>query len=135
LQVSWRLDAGVPYEDGDSLAFRVMGRRPRRRQSELLPLARRHKLESLGSGPVPPIRDRQVFSRRPYDPVMAIWRSVREYLVAVARTCRSFALGLVFGVAGAIGLFLIWVRSDEGGRCSRRTAHSGIGRSGLARLL
>lgn len=39
------------------------------------------------------------------------WRSVREYLLAVLRAYQSFVLGLVFGVAGAIGLFV----ADESG--------------------
>jgi hypothetical protein len=39
------------------------------------------------------------------------WRPVREYLSAVVVAYRSFVLGLVFGVAGAIGLFV----SDQGG--------------------
>jgi hypothetical protein len=42
---------------------------------------------------------------------MLLWRSIREYLTAVVRAYISFVLGLVFGVAGAIGLFV----SDQSG--------------------
>lgn len=34
------------------------------------------------------------------------WRPIREYLAAIAAAYQSFVLGLVFGVAGAIGLFV-----------------------------
>lgn len=40
-----------------------------------------------------------------------LWRSIREYLLAVLGAYQSFVLGLVFGVAGAIGLFT----SGQGG--------------------
>jgi hypothetical protein len=39
------------------------------------------------------------------------WRPIREYLAAIAAAYQSFVLGLVFGVAGAIGLFV----SDQSG--------------------
>lgn len=42
---------------------------------------------------------------------MLWWRPIRDYLLAVIRAYQSFVLGLVFGVAGAIGLFL----SDQKG--------------------
>lgn len=42
---------------------------------------------------------------------MSWWRPVREYLAAIRAAYQSFVLGLVFGVAGAIGLFV----SDQSG--------------------
>src|SRR5207253_4159712 len=42
---------------------------------------------------------------------MLWWRPVREYLSVVVAAYQSFVLGLVFGVAGAIGLFV----SDQSG--------------------
>lgn len=42
---------------------------------------------------------------------MLLWRSIREYVAVVVRAYTPFVLGLVFGVAGAIGLFV----SDQSG--------------------
>jgi hypothetical protein len=42
---------------------------------------------------------------------MLWWRPLREYLVALLRGYQSFVLGIVFGIAGAAGLFL----SDQSG--------------------
>lgn len=39
------------------------------------------------------------------------WRPIREYMAAILSAYQSFVLGLVFGVAGAIGLFV----SDQSG--------------------
>lgn len=46
-----------------------------------------------------------------YHLFMFWWRPIREYLLALVRAYQSFVLGIVFGIAGAVGLFL----SDQSG--------------------
>jgi hypothetical protein len=71
-------------------------------------IARRGHLKRENGAPG---RSSKVDPAAPYDPLVFWWRSIREYLDALMHAYQSFVLGLVFGVAGAAGLFL----SDQSG--------------------